>query len=96
VSVFARIQGLELSVVDCGVSEAVRRSALLARKIAHGTRNSRVTAAMSLDQAHCRDLARHGNRRRVGRARRRSAGIGSSARRGAGHSSVAPDRRKRA
>jgi nicotinate-nucleotide--dimethylbenzimidazole phosphoribosyltransferase len=52
-SVFARIQGLELSVVDCGVSEAVAPHArLLARKIAHGTRNSRVTAAMSLDQAH--------------------------------------------
>ena len=53
VSVFARIQGLELSVVDCGVSEAVTPHArLLARKIAHGTRNARVTAAMSLDQAH--------------------------------------------
>jgi nicotinate-nucleotide--dimethylbenzimidazole phosphoribosyltransferase len=53
VSVFARIQGLELSVVDCGVSEAVAPHArLLARKIAHGTRNCRVTAAMSLDQAH--------------------------------------------
>ena len=53
VSVFARIQGMELSVVDCGVSEAVTPHArLLARKIAHGTRNSRVTAAMSLDQAH--------------------------------------------
>jgi len=53
VSVFARIQGLELSVVDCGVSDAVAPHArLLARKIAHGTRNSRVTAAMSLDQAH--------------------------------------------
>jgi nicotinate-nucleotide--dimethylbenzimidazole phosphoribosyltransferase len=53
VSVFARIQGLELSVVDCGVAEAVAPHArLLARKIAHGTRNARVTAAMSLDQAH--------------------------------------------
>jgi nicotinate-nucleotide--dimethylbenzimidazole phosphoribosyltransferase len=53
VSVFARIQGLELSVVDCGVSEAVAPHArLLARKIAHGTRNARVTSAMSLDQAH--------------------------------------------
>lgn len=53
VSVFARIQGLELSVVDCGVSEAVAPHArLLARKIAHGTRNCRVTSAMSLDQAH--------------------------------------------
>lgn len=52
-SVFARIQGLELSVVDAGVAEAVQRHPrLLARKIAHGTRNSRVTAAMSLEQAH--------------------------------------------
>lgn len=52
-SVFARIQGLELSVVDAGVAEAVQPHArLLARKIAHGTRNSRVTAAMSLEQAH--------------------------------------------
>jgi len=53
VSVFARIQGLELSVVDCGVAESVSPHArLLARKIAHGTRNARVTSAMSLDQAH--------------------------------------------
>ena len=53
VSVFARIQGLELSVVDCGVSEAVTPHArLLARKIAHGTRNARVSAAMSVEQAH--------------------------------------------
>ena len=53
VAVFAGIQGLELSVVDCGVSESVHPHArLLARKIAHGTRNARVTPAMSLDQAH--------------------------------------------
>lgn len=53
VSVFARIQGLELSVVDCGVAEQVAPHArLLARKIAHGTRSSRATMAMSLDQAH--------------------------------------------
>ena len=53
VAVFARIQGLELSVVDCGVSDSVTPHArLLARKIAHGTRNARVTSAMSLDQAH--------------------------------------------
>ena len=52
-AVFARIQGLELSVVDCGISESVQPHArLLARKIAHGTRNARVTSAMSLDQAH--------------------------------------------
>lgn len=53
VSVFARIQGMELSVVDCGVAEAVApHPRLLARKIAHGTRNSRVNMAMTLDQAH--------------------------------------------
>ncbi len=52
-SVFARIQGLELSVVDAGVAEPLPQHArLLSRKIAHGTRNSRVTAAMSLEQAH--------------------------------------------
>ena len=53
VAVFARLQGLEMSVVDCGVAEAVAPHArLLARKIAHGTRSTRATAAMSLDQAH--------------------------------------------
>ena len=52
VSVFARIQGLELTVVDCGVAEMVTPHArLMARKIAHGTRNARVGPAMSLDQA---------------------------------------------
>ena len=52
-SVFAQIQGLELSVVDCGVAESVApHPRLLARKIAHGTRNARVTAAMSLANAH--------------------------------------------
>ncbi len=53
IGVFARLQGLELSVVDCGVSESIGPHArLLARKIAHGTRNARVASAMSLDQAH--------------------------------------------
>lgn len=52
-AVFARIQGLELSVVDAGVADPVSpHPRLLARKIAHGTRNSRVNAAMSLEQAH--------------------------------------------
>ena len=52
-AVFARIQGLELSVVDCGMAEQLPPHArLLARKIAHGTRNSRATMAMSIDQAH--------------------------------------------
>ncbi len=53
VGVFARIQGLELSVVDCGLADPVTpHPRLLARKIAHGTRNSRAASAMSLDQAH--------------------------------------------
>ncbi|KAB2873030.1 MAG: nicotinate-nucleotide--dimethylbenzimidazole phosphoribosyltransferase [Ideonella sp.] len=53
VSVFARIQGLELSVVDCGVAEMVApHDRLIRRKIAHGTRNSRVGPAMAVDQAH--------------------------------------------
>ena len=52
-AVFARLQGLELSVIDCGVSEPVHpHPRLLARRIAHGTRNACVTSAMSLDQAH--------------------------------------------
>ena len=52
-AVFARIQGLELSVVDAGVAEPLpTHDRLLSRKIAHGTRNSRVTAAMSIEQAH--------------------------------------------
>jgi nicotinate-nucleotide--dimethylbenzimidazole phosphoribosyltransferase len=53
VSVFAHIQGMHLSVVDCGVAETVAPHArLMARKIAHGTRNARVNVAMTLDQAH--------------------------------------------
>jgi len=53
VSVFARIQGLELTVVDAGVAEGLPPHArLMARKIAHGTRNARVNSAMSMDQAH--------------------------------------------
>lgn len=53
VSVFARLQGLHLTVVDCGVAENLAPHArLLARKIAHGTRNVKSTAAMSQEQAH--------------------------------------------
>jgi nicotinate-nucleotide--dimethylbenzimidazole phosphoribosyltransferase len=53
VSVFARIQGLELTVVDSGVADPLPpHSRLMARKIAHGTRNARVSAAMSVEQAH--------------------------------------------
>jgi nicotinate-nucleotide--dimethylbenzimidazole phosphoribosyltransferase len=52
-SVFARAQGLELTVVDCGMSENLApHERLLIRKIAYGTRNSRVTSAMSMEQAH--------------------------------------------
>lgn len=52
VSAFAALQGLELTVVDCGIAEPMApHPRLLARKIAHGTRNARVSAAMSLDQA---------------------------------------------
>jgi nicotinate-nucleotide--dimethylbenzimidazole phosphoribosyltransferase len=53
VSVFARLQGLHLTVVDCGVADNLAPHArLLARKVAHGTRNARSGQAMSLDQAH--------------------------------------------
>jgi nicotinate-nucleotide--dimethylbenzimidazole phosphoribosyltransferase len=52
VAVFARIQGLTLSVVDGGVAERLApHEHLLMRKIAHGTRNARVGAAMSIEQA---------------------------------------------
>jgi nicotinate-nucleotide--dimethylbenzimidazole phosphoribosyltransferase len=51
--VFARIQGLALSVVDAGIADAVEpHPRLLARKIAHGTRHARVASAMTLEQAH--------------------------------------------
>lgn len=49
---FAKAQQLELTVVDCGVAaELQSNDRLLMRKIAHGTRNTRVTAAMSAEQA---------------------------------------------
>jgi hypothetical protein len=52
ISVFARQQGLNLSVVDCGVATQLPpHERLLPRKIAHGTRNARVGNAMSLEQA---------------------------------------------
>ena len=53
VSVFARIQQIALTVVDCGVAEDLpAHERLLMRKIAHGTRNARLSGAMTLDQAH--------------------------------------------
>ena len=52
-AMFARIHGLELTVVDGGIAETVApHPRLITRKIGHGTRNSRVAAAMSTDQAH--------------------------------------------
>ncbi len=51
-AVFARVQGLQLTVVDCGIAESLPPHAkLLARKIAHGTRNARSGPAMTLEQA---------------------------------------------
>ena len=51
--VFARLNGLELSVVDAGVADPLApHPQLMSRKIAHGTRNVRVSVAMSLEQAH--------------------------------------------
>lgn len=53
VSAITRAQGMQLLVVDCGIAESLPpRSRLLARKIAHGTRNSRTGGAMTLEQAH--------------------------------------------
>jgi nicotinate-nucleotide--dimethylbenzimidazole phosphoribosyltransferase len=52
-AVFARIQQIALTVVDCGVAENIAsHERLLLRKIAHGTRNARIGSAMTLDQAH--------------------------------------------
>ncbi len=49
----ADAQGLELSVVDSGIAETLApHPRLLTRKIAHGTRNSRVGEAMTTEQAH--------------------------------------------
>jgi nicotinate-nucleotide--dimethylbenzimidazole phosphoribosyltransferase len=49
----ARAQGIELTVVDSGVAETLSpHPRLLLRKIAHGTRNSRLGAAMTTEQAH--------------------------------------------
>jgi len=49
----ARQMAIGLTVVDCGVaSQLPGRDGLLQRKIAHGTRNARVSHAMSIEQAH--------------------------------------------
>jgi nicotinate-nucleotide--dimethylbenzimidazole phosphoribosyltransferase len=50
---FAHQQGLSVSVVDCGLATPLPIGpGVLSRKIAHGTRNCRLTAAMSLDQVN--------------------------------------------
>ena len=52
-SVFARLHGLDLTIVDAGLADRLEpHERLLARKIAHGTRNARTSAAMTLEQAH--------------------------------------------
>lgn len=52
-SVFARSLQLELAVVDCGIAvELPAHDRLLVRKIAHGTRNARISQAMTVEQAH--------------------------------------------
>ncbi len=49
---FASAQQIELSVVDCGMAVGLQaHKRLLMRKIAHGSRNMRMTAAMSPEQA---------------------------------------------
>ncbi|HWP18494.1 MAG TPA: nicotinate-nucleotide--dimethylbenzimidazole phosphoribosyltransferase [Burkholderiaceae bacterium] len=48
----ASLHGWQMTVVDSGLADVPpRHPRLLARKIAHGTRNSRVGAAMSFEQA---------------------------------------------
>ncbi len=52
-TVFARTQQLEVTVVDCGMAEnLLPHDRLLTRKIAHATRNARVSSAMTVEQAH--------------------------------------------
>ncbi|MBN8505403.1 MAG: nicotinate-nucleotide--dimethylbenzimidazole phosphoribosyltransferase [Burkholderiales bacterium] len=50
-AVIARLHGLQLLVVDCGLSaELAPHPKLLLRKVAHGTRNSRIGLAMQPSQ----------------------------------------------
>ena len=52
-TVFARSQQIDVTVVDCGMAQSLApHDRLMMRKIAHGTRNARASAAMSLEQAH--------------------------------------------
>lgn len=49
--VLAHLQGITTHVVDCGLANTVEtRPGMLARKIAHGTRNCRVAQAMTQQQ----------------------------------------------
>ena len=50
-AVIARLHGLQLQVVDCGLAdELAPHPKLLLRKVAHGTRNARIGLAMSPHQ----------------------------------------------
>lgn len=52
-TLFAQAQHMQVTVVDCGMADdPPLHDRLLLRKIAHGTRNTRVAMAMSLEQAH--------------------------------------------
>jgi len=56
-AVLAQAEQVDLRVVDCGIAtdlgaDVAGHERLLRRKIAHGTRNARVGAAMSVDQVH--------------------------------------------
>jgi nicotinate-nucleotide--dimethylbenzimidazole phosphoribosyltransferase len=53
VSVLASAQGMNLTIIDGGMADRIiPHERLLTRKIAHGTRNTRLTQAMSVEQAH--------------------------------------------
>ncbi len=52
ITALAASQGMTLTVVDAGLAERLpAHDRLLVRKIAHGTRNTRLTQAMSIEQA---------------------------------------------
>ncbi|MBB5203283.1 nicotinate-nucleotide--dimethylbenzimidazole phosphoribosyltransferase [Inhella inkyongensis] len=52
-AVLARLHGLALQVVDCGLAtDLAPHPKLLLRKVAHGTRNARFGAAMTREQLH--------------------------------------------
>jgi nicotinate-nucleotide--dimethylbenzimidazole phosphoribosyltransferase len=49
---FARVNGVELTVVDAGLGASLTHPRLLSRKIGHATRNARLGPAMTVEQAH--------------------------------------------